>query len=404
MTTISLICLILLIIPLAYFLLLALSSVKSRPHPEIENQAPKTRFILVIPAHNEGAVIGITVERMKGMNYPPELFSIHVVADHCSDNTVAEAENGGAYVYERDDGPRSGKGAALDWLFDRVLTSRRFDAVVIFDADTLVDQEFLRSMDARLTTGEAIIQGQHVIRNPEDGWFPALTWAMFLVDNRFQNLGRTNINWSAKNMGDSICLRKDVLQRFGWGRGLTDDYQLRQQLLLAGVKIAYEPAAIGYGEAPLALKGALQQRVRWLKGAKDSNRTYAKRLLVEGIRRKNTSLLDGALHAYLPSYSTVTIVSMLLFIFQSVFLFLHPASIPWQLQWAWITMLGIMILYPFFGLALERAPFKAYLAIALGPLFILWRTWLAVTYVRGKKQILWVRTSHGEIDEKNPQP
>src|SRR5207237_7553717 len=134
------------------------------------------------------------------------------------------------------EGPRGSKGAALRWLFARILDpdskwspAAPYDAVVIFDADTHVQRDFLRLMDARLSGGASVIQGQHRIRNPRDGWFPALTWAMFIIDNRLQNLGRTNLGLSAKNMGDSICFRADVLRRLGWGEGLTEDYAFRQQ-------------------------------------------------------------------------------------------------------------------------------------------------------------------------------
>ena len=65
-----------------------------------------------------------------------------------------------------------------------------------------------------------MIHGQHIIRNPNQSWFPALTWAMFLIDDRFQNLDRSNLGWSAKNMRDSICFRVDVLRQLGWGEGL----------------------------------------------------------------------------------------------------------------------------------------------------------------------------------------
>jgi cellulose synthase/poly-beta-1,6-N-acetylglucosamine synthase-like glycosyltransferase len=154
-------------------------------------------------------------------------------------------------VHERDEGPRFGKGAALSWLFQKILKEEQCDAVVIFDADSRVDPEFLQVMERRLVQGDQVIQGQHIIRNPNHGWYPALTWAMFLIDNRFQNLGRSNLGWSAKNMGDSICFRADILRKLGWGEGLTEDYHLRFLLLLKGIRIVYEPAAIGYGEAPL---------------------------------------------------------------------------------------------------------------------------------------------------------
>jgi hypothetical protein len=45
---------------------------------------------------------------------------------------------------------------------------------------------------------------------------------------------------------------------------------------------------------------------------------------------------------------------------------------------------------------LEKAPFKAYLAILSGPFFILWRTWLALAARFGSKPVIWIRTDHGE--------
>jgi hypothetical protein len=52
---------------------------------------------------------------------------------------------------------------------------------------------------------------------------------------------------------------------------------------------------------------------------------------------------------------------------------------------------GALILYPLLGLALERAPLRAYLAILSGPAFIVWRTWLALA-ARSRREVTWVRT------------
>jgi glycosyltransferase involved in cell wall biosynthesis len=73
--------------------------------------------MIVIPAHNESNVIGSTVDCLRRIDYPPHLFSIHIVADHCTDGTAAAARLAGATVHERNEGPRTGKGAALSWLF-----------------------------------------------------------------------------------------------------------------------------------------------------------------------------------------------------------------------------------------------------------------------------------------------
>ncbi|MEW5958788.1 MAG: glycosyltransferase family 2 protein [Chloroflexota bacterium] len=397
MLIISLVALLICLVPVGYLMLMALAAIRPILPPPLENRVPTHRFIITIPAHDEANVIEATVRRLKALNYPAQLFSIHIVADHCTDNTAEAARQAGAVVHERNTGPRSGKGAALSWLFERVLSEPDAgDAVVIFDADTRVDPEFLRVMDTRLAQGDQVIQGQHIISNPDQGRFPALTWAMFLVDNRFQNLGRTNLGWSAKHMGDSICFRADILRRVGWGEGLTEDYQLRQKLLLEGIKITYEPAAIGYGEAPLTWAQARAQRARWLRGTHDAGRQYAWRLLVEGLKRRDPALLDGALQAYLPAYSTLTLlVGTILLCKLASNWFIGPVF-PESFIVTWIILLLVLLLYPLFGLVLEQAPPKAYLAILSGPAFIVWRTWLALKSRFGTGHMVWTRTAHGE--------
>ncbi len=64
-----------------------------------------------------------------------------------------------------------GRGCPCNGCFSWVLQEPG-GAIVVFDADTSVDPSFLRIMDARLANGSQVIQGQHVISNPSDGWFP----------------------------------------------------------------------------------------------------------------------------------------------------------------------------------------------------------------------------------------
>lgn len=354
---------------------------------------PSYSFAVVIPAHNEEAVIAATVSQLLEQNYPRNLYSIFVIADHCTDRTANAARSVGAICFERTEGPRGSKGAALSWFFAKLFQQTLVDAVVIFDADTRVDCSFLRIMDVRLREGISVIQGCHRILNWQDGWFAALTWAMFIIDNRFQNLGRTNLGWSAKHMGDSVCFRADIIKRFGWGQGLTEDYEFRQKLLLQYIRIAYEPAAIGYGEAPASWSAARTQRSRWLSGTLNSSRKHSWEMLKRGLGHLDGALLDGALQAVLPSYSTLTL-------FTSTLLILHLASVaiptdpilpPGALVWPWLYLTGLLSIYPLIGLMLERAPLRAYLAILLGPFFIVWRTILSLR-VRLGRPVTWVRT------------
>ncbi|RMF46108.1 MAG: glycosyltransferase [Anaerolineae bacterium] len=387
--------LVLFLLPAGYWYLLVVGAFLRPKGLPPAMSFPKTHFAILIPAHNEASVIADTVHHLQRLDYPAHLYQIHVVADHCTDGTAVLARAAGAQVHERRSGPRTGKGAALSWLLQRVLSNPEIQAVVIFDADTRVHPDFLQVMDAHMQRGAAVVQGQHIIRNPQDGWFPALTWAMFLVDNIYQNQGRVNLGFSAKHMGDSICFRADVLRHSGWGEGLTEDYQLRQRLLLQNIRIAYEPRAAGYGEAPATWHTAQRQRARWLRGTRDASRQSAHLLLHHGLQKRNPAMLEGGLQAYLPSYSTLTVLALVFFGVQAMTLAFWGVPNP-KLVLVWGSLAVALFLYPFWGLWRVRAPLKAYLVILTGPVFIAWRTWLAMRVRWQRTAVPWIRTPHGE--------
>ena len=185
----------------------------------------------------------------------------------------------------------------------------------------------------------------------------------------------------------------------GLGEGLTEDYQLRQKLLLAGIKIHYTPYAKGFGEAPSTWAQAGAQRARWLRGTVDASQQFKYRLLKEGLRHGNGAQLDGGLQAFFPSYSTLTLISVAILLSYLLMSWIFSlAGLPifsWSILAAWCVILLILILYPMLGLTLEKAPLRAYLVMLSGPLFVIWRTWLAIQsrFIRG--QVSWARTPHG---------
>jgi hypothetical protein len=72
------------------------------------------------------------------------------------------------------------------------------------------------------------------------------------------------------------------------------------------------------------------------------------------------------------------------------------AAFPAVLIYGWISVCVLLFAYPLFGLALERAPARAYLVILTGPLFVLWRTALAVKARYSRRPPVWIRTAHGD--------
>ena len=78
-----------------------------------------------------------------------------MVADNCTDGTAEAARRAGAFVYERFDQSRKGKGYAMDYLFRRLAEEGKdvYDGYFVFDADNLVDPGFVAEMNRTFDRG-----------------------------------------------------------------------------------------------------------------------------------------------------------------------------------------------------------------------------------------------------------
>jgi len=370
-----------------YFLVLAGISRRRTTIPD----RPGHTFAIVIPAHNEEQVIGTTVEHLLQLDYPRDKYDIHVVSDNSTDCTADIVRSRGVECWERFDETRRSKGYALAWLFERLLCHERaYDAIVVFDADSLVDASFLRVMDAELCQGRRVLQGRHVITNPADNWFTAAMYLGFVLDN-LRNVGRSNLGFSAKLMGDAMCFAREVLERFPWTTvSLTEDAEYRALLLLNSIRVAFVHNAISYGEIPTSLDAARRQRARWMQGRADVARRLTPMLLQSGLRKRSMAQLDGVIEQVMPSYSTLlTLWGAVALIGGSLDWLVDGFAMPWE----WVLGLGVAFpLYPLLGLLLAGAPRPLYRHLIFAPFYVVWRTairlWVGLR--RGPRG--WVRT------------
>ncbi|HIE38288.1 MAG TPA: glycosyltransferase [Anaerolineales bacterium] len=382
---------------LGYLYFLTLAGVPRRRAPLPDR--PVHTFAIAIPAHNEEAVIGATVDGLLRLDYPREMVDIHVVSDNSTDRTAEIVRQRGVACWERFDETRRSKGYALAWLFERLLRRERgYDAIVVFDADSRVDASFLRVMDAELSRGRRVVQGHHVIANPADNWFTAAMYVGFVLDN-LRNGGRSNLGLSAKLMGDGMCFAREVLERFPWTTvGLTEDAEYQARLLLNGVRVAFAPDAVSYGEIPTSLSAAQGQRSRWMQGRAELSRRLGPALLRAGLRNRSLAQLDGAVEQAMPSYST------LLTLWGGVALIEGGLDLTvggFAAAWGWVLGLGAAFaLYPLLGLLLSGAPRAVYRHLALAPLYVVWRTGVRLWVRLRRGSGVWVRTPRKAADEK----
>src|SRR5262249_30280311 len=151
---------------------------------DAESADPRTRVVVLVPAHDEELGIERCIHSLLGQSYPHELYDIVVVADNCTDDTAGAARRAGVDVLVRTAPTERGKGHALRWGIERVLSRTPApDAVVIVDADSDAESDFLMVLVRVFERGAEAVQGESLL-SPEGSPQAALRAAAFLLVNR----------------------------------------------------------------------------------------------------------------------------------------------------------------------------------------------------------------------------
>ena len=229
----------------------------------------QNKFGVVICARNEENVIGNLLDSINRQDYPSELVKIFLVADNCTDNTAQVGRDHGATVIERFNNELVGKGYALDMLFKKLLDEKDdCDAYIIFDADNLVDKNFIKEMNVNFNRGYAALTSYRNSKNYGTNWISAGYSLWFLREAKYLNNARMRLGTSCAISGTGFCVSRDIIARNGgWPYHLlTEDIEFSADLIVKGEKIGYSGNSIVYDEQPETFKQSWKQRMRWAKG------------------------------------------------------------------------------------------------------------------------------------------
>ncbi len=256
------------------------------------------RFMAIIPAHNEETVVVNLIESLKKQTYNKDLYDIYVIADNCTDNTAKVAKQAGAIVYERFDETKKTKGYALNWfLQQKIKENAPYDAFFVFDADNIVDKDFIKNMNKKLCQGEDVVQGYRDIKNPSDNWISSGYALFYWTMHRFYHLARYNLGLSPLLNGTGFMVRFDVIKPQGWDTvTLTEDIEFSLKRIIAGKKLGWATDAICYDEQPTGFKQSWSQRSRWTVGHIQCIKEYAKPLAQATKQNKTMMNFDGLLY------------------------------------------------------------------------------------------------------------
>ena len=225
-----------------------------RPRPEYHNEPVS----IVIPCHNEEAVIGNTIRTIlddKELNR-----EIIVVDDGSSDKTVEVASSfSEVRVIRKRDGGR-GKWDALNCG----MAAATNDIVCVLDADSRPEPKSIQRLipylsDAKVAAACGIVR----VRNSDMNWITRLVSLEFAVANYLQRKKSMIRSYTPWMPGTITVIKRDLAK---FPPSLVEDAELSAQLVEQGYEIIVDGNSSDSELAPTTLKAYLKQRTRWAKG------------------------------------------------------------------------------------------------------------------------------------------
>jgi cellulose synthase/poly-beta-1,6-N-acetylglucosamine synthase-like glycosyltransferase len=357
--------------------------------PRIPSPASKTlRFDLIVPAHNEMAIIERTIASLQSVRWPRDKFRVIVVADNCTDDTAGVARGAGALVLVRNDSTKRGKGYALQHAFAASRAEHRADAVVVVDADAEVSPNLLEAFAARLQTGVQAVQAHYGVRNPMASWRTRLITIAKGSFHIVRSRARERLDLSCGLRGNGWCVTHKLLESVPYQAfSLTEDIEYGIAIGLAGYRVAYTDEAHADADMVSSEDIARKQRQRWEDGRFQLIRSKALVLLSAAIKRRSALCLDlGFDLVVLPlSYVAMNVFGLAALSGLAYALHLVPPA------WLWISMAcsGALVAYVLRGWQLSGVGPKGVLDLARVPWFLAWKIWLTLRRHDSKE---WVRT------------
>lgn len=229
------------------------------------------RYAILIPARNEEKVIPFLLESINKQDYPADLISVYVVADNCTDNTAKVAQEHGAKVFSRYNKKQVGKGYALNYLLSKIEETDgldSFDAFLIFDADNLLQTDYIRHINRTYSDGYEVFCGYRNTKNFGSSWVSAGYGVWYLHDSTHLNRSRMAIGASCMVNGTGFGFSREVLRKCGQWEffTLTEDIEFSIWCASNGIKVGYCHDAVLFDEQPISFPQSYRQRLRWVQG------------------------------------------------------------------------------------------------------------------------------------------
>ncbi len=247
-----------------------------RRHDHLRDCAPFfPRIAVLVPAWNEGAVIGNSIDRLVSLEYPPDRLRVYVVDDASTDDTPAVilgrvAANPGRVVHLRRDKGGQGKAHTLNHGIAIILEDDWMEALLIMDADVIYAPDSIRKMARHLADPEVGAVTCYIKEGSDPGnWMTRFIAYEYITAQAASRRAQNVLGALACLAGGAQLHSRANLEAIG-GRidtsSLAEDTFTTFNTQLAGHRVVFDGNATTLAEEPDKILGLWKQRLRWARG------------------------------------------------------------------------------------------------------------------------------------------
>ena len=245
-----------------YLLVFSVASLFSR-QADISKAKRQNRFIVLVPSYKQDKVISQCVISILGQTYPQRMFDMIVISDHQNEMTNMKLAQYPITLLTPNF-EKSTKAKSLQYAIMNLPEFKIYDAVVVLDADNIVEPEFLEQVnDAFEGAGTKAIITHRLPKNMDtttarlDAIFEEINTSVF-------RRGHIRFGLSAAMSGSGVIYDFEWFKRnIMKVRTAEEDKELEAMLLRQRVYIDYFDHIYVYDEKKRKTGEISRQRGRW---------------------------------------------------------------------------------------------------------------------------------------------
>ena len=245
-----------------------------------QKQKETNNFSILIPARNESNVIEDLLISIKNQSEKINFENVYIIIESKSDKTIKIAKKYNANIIIREKLNLKRKGYALMEAIEKITEEKIYDAYFIFDADNILDKNYLKEMKKTYLEGYSIGIGKRKIKNKTNS-IAISSQLIFTLINDLSNKNRNKYNVNANASGTGFYISGKIINKLKTYpfHSLTEDYEISLYAVINNLTTKYNEKAIYYDEQPTDYKTYFNQRTRWVKGYFETRKIYTKDLI-----------------------------------------------------------------------------------------------------------------------------